>query len=150
AAAFAWAVRQVRLREYEGPTLPPQPVLRRGWGTAMERSLVFFAALRQLGLDGCFLALPRPSQDRPRYGACGVLIPGKEKPEIHLFDPRLGLPLPGPKGQGTATLADVRTQPDVLKQLSADKQDYDVSPEQARAAEVHVVAPLSALAPRLR
>src|SRR5438105_3990466 len=55
---FAWVVRQVRLQSGEGPSVPPLPVLRRGWGTARERDFVFLALLDQLGIDGCMIALP--------------------------------------------------------------------------------------------
>ena len=77
----------------------------------------------------------------------GALI-GKD---IYLFDARLGIPLPGPKGEGIATLAQVRAQPAVLQQLGLDaKNPYDVSQDQAQRAEVHVACALSALAPRMR
>src|SRR5207253_10936580 len=63
----------------------------------------------------------------------------------------LGLPLPGPKGQGIATLAQLRAQPAILQQLTVDdKAPYDVSQDQARQAEIHVACVLSALAPRMR
>src|SRR5262245_8349997 len=43
AAAFAWAMRQVYLYgpPQAGEPVPPQFVLRRGWGNALERSLIF-------------------------------------------------------------------------------------------------------------
>lgn len=171
AAAFAWVVRQVRLPERnavpawaelvarqgtdpnrlrleleKGP-LPPQFVLRRGWGTPLERSLVFFAVVQQLGLPSCLVALPGPSAEQPRMWACGILTAGGK--EIELYDPRLGIPLPGPKGQGIAALAAVRTQPDLLKQLSVKPHEYDVTAEQARSAELYLAPPVAALAPRM-
>ncbi len=150
AAAFQWSMRQVRLRAREAPAVPPQVALRRGWGSALERSLVFLAVLQQLGIDGCLVALPGPSEEQPRHWLCGALLNTGSSPEIQLFDPRMGLPLPGPKGQGIATLAQLRAEPDLLKQLSAEKAEYDVTAEQARNIELRVVVPLSALAPRLK
>ncbi len=148
--AFAWVVRQVRLIEHPGPPVPAHLALRRGWGSALDRSLVFFSLLQQLGLDGCIVALPGPSQGQVRIWLCGALLLQEKQPELYLFDPRLGLPLPGAKGQGPATLTEVKNQPDLLKQLRADKLEYDVSPEQLRSVELHVAAPLSAMAPRFQ
>ncbi len=101
ARAFAWVVREVRLREHEGEPVPPAFVLRRGWGNALERALVFLALLEQFGdpsapqpeLLGCLLYLPKEGGGE-RFWACGV-VSGDEK-ELYLFDPRLGLPIPPP------------------------------------------------------
>ena len=82
------------------------------------------------------------------FWACGVVVGHGE--DVYLFDPRLGLPLPGPKAQGIATLAEFRKQPEVLAQLHVEKYHYDVTSEQARAAHVLLVRPLSSLAPRMR
>ena len=80
--------------------------------------------------------------------ACGVMVNGK--PDVYLFDPRLGLPIPGEDGKGVATLADVCTKPDLLKRLNIDGAPaYDVTPAQAAKAELHLVCSLSALAPRM-
>jgi hypothetical protein len=148
-AAFAWAVRQVRLqdsREQPGEPLPPQFVVRRGFGTAVERALVFLALLQQFDVPGCFVALAEEG-DRLSLWTCGVLVDD----EIYLFDPRMGLPLPGPDDQGIATLAGVQSKPELLKQLwTKDGPAYDVTAEQARKAQVLVVWPLSAQAPRMR
>ena len=50
-----------------------------------------------------------------------------------------------------ATLAQIRTRPDLLQQLTVDpRYPYDVTPEQAAKGEIQVACPLSALAPRMR
>jgi hypothetical protein len=148
---FDWVVRQVALQEHGGELLPPRYVLQRGYGASRERALVLLALLQQVGIDGCLVA-SSDAQKKPHFWAVGVLESAKDKKNVvYLFDARLGIALPGPGGEGPATLAQVREHPDVLKPLSADdKHRYDVTPEQARDAEVFVVAPLSALAPRLR
>jgi hypothetical protein len=71
--------------------------------------------------------------------------------QIYLFDPRMGLPLPGPEGAGIATLAQASVKDSaVLSRLDfGGSHKYDVTPEQAAAAEVHLVPSLSALAPRM-
>jgi hypothetical protein len=158
ARAFAWVMRQVRLRERENEETeaPPAFVLRRGWGNALERVLVFLALLEQLGptngprreLLGCLLETPGGA-DRMRFWVCGVVVGGDK--DVYLFDPRLGLPLPGPKGEGVATLAQARRQPEILAQLNIGaKYRYPVTMEQARAARAQLVCPLSALSPRMR
>lgn len=139
-AGFQWVVRQVRLEEVDGPASPPLFVLRRGWGTARERSLVFLALLEQLGLHGCMIVLPQGQA--PRDWVPGALADG----QIYLFDTRLGLPLPG-----SATFATVKNETDWLKPLSpAPDLPYDVDFPQARQAQLQVACSLSALAPRMR
>ena len=168
AAAFAWTVRQVRLEPSRDPPLPPEFVLRRGSGTALERALVFLSLLSHIldpesesaeggdekksasnsRMTGCLVYCPN-KDGKDRLWACGVAIQGKT--DLYLFDPRLGLPLPGPKGEGIATLAEARTNGDVLGQLTvSDQHRYDVTPEQATKADVRYYCPLSSLAPRMR
>src|SRR5262249_2233607 len=106
-AGFNWVIRQVGLRERPGGSLPPYFVLRRGWGTSQERALVFLALLEQLGIDSAMIALSIEGGGR-RYWVAGALV----DKEIYLFDTRLGLPLPGPNGNGAATLTQVRSQPE--------------------------------------
>lgn len=159
-AGFAWVVRQIRLHPPDGPvdeeTAPPVAVLKRGLGTPLERGLVFLALLEQFGLDddetktglqGCLLFRP-DEKGVARFWACGVTV-GTAPDTLYLFDPRLGLPLPGPGGQGIATLAQARTDPAILSQLKIADIAYDVTPQQVRSATVGVVCPLSAMAPRM-
>ncbi|MHB1426781.1 MAG: hypothetical protein ACYC3I_26795 [Gemmataceae bacterium] len=166
ARAFAWVMREVRLRPSDSEETPPAFVLQRGWGTALERALVFLALLEQLGdpaalqseLLGFLLQIPPsipPARGGDREGdggrlwACGVVV-GDGK-DVYLFDPHLGLPLPGPKGEGIATLAQAREQPEVLAQLNVGaKYRYPVTMEQARTAQARMVCPFSALSPRMR
>jgi hypothetical protein len=165
-AAFAWVVREVRLAEPTAVGLtPPQFALRRASGTPLERALVYLELLDQLGagdeeaapkeghaetppLLGCLVFCRDKPADAPRLWACGVVLNGG--PDIYLFDPRLGLPLPGANGTGVATLADVCKDASLLKQLDSDAaHPYDVTAEQARTAELHLVYSLSSLAPRM-
>lgn len=146
--AFAWVVRQVRLQERPGDILPPAFVARRGWGTSMERSLLFLELLRQVDVDACLIACSEVNKDvRAMHWLAGVLA-GKD---IYLFDSRLGLPLPGPDEGSIATLAQAQSQPEVLAQLTVDPSaPYDVTSEQLKKAELYVASPLSALAPRMK
>lgn len=151
-AAFAWVMRMVQRNDSQKETtgdkewLAPEFALRLGAGSALMRAVIFLGLLEQLGHDGCLLSFP--DSPGPRYWACGVL---GDDGRIYLFDPRMGIPLPGPKG-GTATLADLQqADSSVLRQLHFDKDmHYDVTPEQAARAEVHLTPALSALAPRMK
>lgn len=170
-AAFAWAMRQVALRQHDGSVTPPDFVLRRGWGSARERAAVYLALVQQLGLPAGLVA--SPGLDEP--WACGVVVEreGTKEWQLLLFDHRLGLPLPGEKGptdsplarayrlampvpqaaEGipVATLAAVRQKPELLADLKADeKTTYDVTADHLKAATVELAVPLSALAPRHR
>jgi hypothetical protein len=153
-AAFAWVVRQVRPFDHGQEPVPPAYTLRRGWGNALERALVFLALLRQDAgpekLRGCLLLVPGADKSAPqRLWACGVVV-GDGK-AVYLFDPRLGLPLPGPGGSGVATLGAAAKDPALLAQLDAGPENkYDVKPEQARTADGLAVFNISGLAPRMR
>jgi hypothetical protein len=148
AAGFAWTMRQVRLGEGAGDLLPPDFVLRRGWGTAPERALVFLAVLEQLGLPGCLIVFPGPA---PGQAGSRFWVGALVDKDICLFDTRLGLALPGSGGKGPATLAQFRTNPKLLERLNADKSNgYDVHADDLSKADVQVAGSLSALAPRMR
>lgn len=149
AAAFDWVMRQVRLRQGATDLLPAAFVLRRGWGSDRDRAVVFLTLLEQLGLHGCMLAYAEEieGKTRARLWIPGVLV----DKEIYLFDTRLGLPLPGPKGAGIATWNQLRTQADLFQPLAGDdKHAYDVTWAQVKNAEIYLVCPLSALAPRMK
>jgi hypothetical protein len=158
-AAFRWVVRQVRLRAAprqidEAPT-PPVYVLRRGSGTAPERALVFLALLHQLGIEGCLIATNDGAS--PTYWACGAMVEGKTEndvattSEVLLFDPRMGLPLPGTDRKGILTLSALVKKPESLKALTINPdQSYDITSATIATTEIHLVAPLSALAPRMQ
>jgi hypothetical protein len=154
--AFAWVMREVRLHPEEGEASPPSFVLRRGWGSALERSLIFLALLEQLGepdapqpeMLGLLLDVP-DGRGGMNLWACGVVV-GDGK-DVYLFDPNLGLPLPGPNGEGVATLAQAREKTEILAQLNVDaKNRYLLTKEQVQAAQAQLVCPLSALSPRMR
>ncbi len=151
-AAFAWSVRQVRMQPHSTYVTPVEFTLRRGSGTDLERALVFLALLRQLGPEGALtgaLVFCKDGAGKELLWACGVVVAGDDR--LYLFDPRLGLPIPGPGGVGVASLKETVQDPTVLGQLTVDSHyPYDVSPERAAGAEVRQFAPLSGLSPRAR
>ena len=82
----------------------------------------------------------------PALWAVGVWIGG----EIYLFDPRLGLPLPGPQGQGIATLAQVVADDAILRQLDVEGTPYPVTAADARQAVALIEASPGYLARRMQ
>jgi hypothetical protein len=163
AAAFRWVVRQVRLRASlhldpmaDPDPIPPQFVLRRGWGTPEERALVFLALLRQLSIEGCLIGSPGPDAAHPIYWACGALVDVKPEKDnagdkqVLLFDHRMGMLLPGAKDKEILTLSALCAHPEILKTYTVNPEyAYDVNPEMVAGAEIHLVTPLSGLAPRM-
>ena len=168
---FAWVCRQVYLNPWaidirpgvqEATALPPTAVLRRGYGSGLERAYVFLALLQQLGIDGCLVGPPgaadppagvvapgpdgKPRAEYPRgpFWAVGARVGG----DILLFDPWRGLPFPAADGKGVGTLAQVKTNPDAIKAWLADPAG-GVTAADARAAAVFLAVPVTALAPRI-
>ncbi len=122
----------------------PYDVLLRGMATEAEgmwaeRAWLFMAMCRQLEIDSGLLtytkgnsiepivvnlasngdinsAAPRSrrSQKPLVIWICAVLIDDR----AYLFDARLGLEIPGPGGQGVATLADALTDPSILERMN--------------------------------
>jgi hypothetical protein len=151
--AFDWVVRQVDLKP-QTPGLdawPAHDILRRGTGDGEERARVFLGLLEQLGLDGCVVTrsidvvVDGKREPRELIWIPGVLIGG----DVYLFETRLGTPVPGPGGQGIATLREVPQHPDILQKLYAGDADA-VTRAQIEKPAVLVPSSLSALAPRMR
>ena len=99
------------LHEQADEGLPVMFVLRRGFGSALDRGLVFLVLLRQFQIEGCLLAAPK---DPAGTILVGMQLPDKQNPALFLFDPRLGRPVPGPGTKGIATLSDVQADPKLL------------------------------------
>lgn len=152
---FDWVCRQVYPQawgtsEATFVAVPPTAVLRRGWGTGLERAYVFLALLQQYGLDGCLIGPPdaagQPARSGPVVGggprgpfwAVGV----RSGNDVLLFDPWAGRPFPGPVGQGIATLAQVRADPGLANDAAG-------GPADAVRATVVLTAPVSGLSRRM-
>lgn len=171
--AFAWVCRQVYLNPwlrqvspqvFEATALAPTFVLRRGYGSGLERAYVFLGLLQQKGLDGCLIGPPdaadkpaglvvngpdgKPLTGSPRgpFWAVGVRVDN----DILLFDPWRGRPFPGPDGKGVATLAQVKANPDLLKAwIDAKDPPWGVTADDLRKAGVFLTLPVSAISPRM-
>jgi hypothetical protein len=73
----------------------------------VERARLVLALCRQRGVDAAMLEV------NGRPWAVGALIGG----QIYLFDPKLGLPIPGSKPGRIATLSETRERPEILDSL---------------------------------
>ncbi|GIW81445.1 MAG: hypothetical protein KatS3mg105_3252 [Gemmatales bacterium] len=142
-AAFDWTIRQVRLVETP-QVVPPSFVLRRGAGSSFERGLVFLGLLNQLEIDGCLFDVSRQPNARRRW-----LVTALIDQKLYLFDPLMGLPLPGTQ-DNPATFSELVQQPKRLDVLNIDpKFPYDVTVADVAKGTLHAFVSLSALAPRM-
>jgi hypothetical protein len=164
-ALFDWTVRNVQLvADDQGAAHRPWQILLYGRGTAEQRAWVFAMLARQQGLDVVMLATQGAESGERRaesqtdsgsppsalgpspFWLPAVLLDG----QLYLFDTRLGLPIPGPGGEGVATLAQVQQDDSLLRQLDLDESPYPVSAEELRQVVAHVVADPFALSRRAR
>ncbi|QGJ69535.1 Hypothetical protein PBC10988_12170 [Planctomycetales bacterium 10988] len=127
---FDWTIRNIQL--VESPEnqriLPFQPwqVLLLGKGEVYHRAQIFTLLARQLGLDITYLTFPDPQNPSlQRSWVVGLL----HDQELYLFDPQLGTPIPGPEGQGIATLSQVQKDDQLLRQLDLPERPYPVEAE---------------------
>ena len=132
------------------PQVPARPydVLLRGMATESEgywaeRSWLFMALCRQLGVDVGLVTYSRGNVVEPLAARAGQgergggglsAMPRQPKPAIvwlcaalvggqaYLFDARIGLPIPGPDGQGVATLNQALADPAILERMNLPGQ----------------------------
>ncbi|MEZ6071858.1 MAG: hypothetical protein R3C10_16755 [Pirellulales bacterium] len=127
---FDWTVRNVQL-DGRGDSvgdrflrLPSQTVYF-GRGQAVDRAWVFMLLARQQGLDVVMLAY-RDDDGKLRPWVPALLSDG----ELYLFDPQLGMPIPGGKEGSVATLTEAINDPAILSNLDLDEsRRYPVSPQ---------------------
>lgn len=165
---FAWVCRSVFLKNLVipdrnriglvVPALPPTSVLRRGYGSALERMYVFLALLQQLDLEACLIGPPNAGdaggisssiplpRDRVYSGgpvqpfwAIGVRIGS----DIKLYDPWRGEAFP-------ANLSQLKANPDAYKNwFENDANRSKLKPDDVKAATVFLAVPVNALSPRM-
>jgi hypothetical protein len=148
---FGWVQRHVLLHQQGDDWLPPALVLRRGYGSARDRALVFLALLRQLrvhdqAMEGCLFTLPAAPDAVVLVGVLAPLPKANTEPagprDVYLFDPRLGSPVRS-ANHGVATLKDALADGKPL-------EPSGLTVEQLKTAQVRLVCPLTAIAPRMR
>lgn len=155
---FDWVIRNVQFplsndvqtsngQVLRAPHLPMETLFF-GRGDSIDRAWVFVLLCRQQGLDAVVLALPGNTPNDPvRPWVVGVLIDD----QIYLFDPTLGLPVPGPNGEGIATLRQAIDDESILQQLNLDADHrYPVSPSELDAVTALIEASPAYLTRRMR
>jgi hypothetical protein len=126
----------------------PYDLLLRGMGTESEgfwaeRNWLFIALCRQLGIDAGLVTYTKGNIVEPRLPGAGADGPegagllGQSRPprpaipwlcaalideKAYLFDARVGLPVPGPGGQGVATLHEAMADPAILDRMDLPGQ----------------------------
>lgn len=134
---FDWVVRNIQLQPSGAPgastwrQLPWETMLL-GRGTSLDRAWVFILLTRQLGLEAFLIALaPQEAEESAGEVPWAVgLLRGKE---IYVFDPALGLPIPGPEGIRKGAQGSLSIQPATLRQLADNPlllRRLDLGPDQ--------------------
>jgi hypothetical protein len=113
--------------------------------TSAERAWLFIVLARQLGIDVGLLTYREPVRGPLQKNAlrepdtivwaCAALIDGK----AHLFDTRIGLPVPGPEGKGVATLDQAIADPAILARLDIAGSPYVTSQPDIANAKFRVL-----------
>lgn len=103
------------MRAIPGPGYQHTPwqLLMFGRGDMLERARLFILLCRQRHIDAVMLGTTTKT-GRPKPWLPAVLL----DKQLYLFDPELGLPIPGPDGQPIATLQQVIDTPALLDSLS--------------------------------
>ncbi len=150
---FDWVVRNIQT-EPEPPIDTLQPInylpdeaLLFGHGRVADKSWIFILLARQLHLDAMMLAVPDAgSTGGVREWLPAVFLNG----DFYLFDMALGAPVPGPDGQGVATLAQLRQQPELLQHLETADFPYRFKAEQLDKVVALIVASDQAFSQRMQ
>ncbi|MEM9368290.1 MAG: hypothetical protein AAGD07_20035 [Planctomycetota bacterium] len=142
---FDWTIRNVALEpdQVPLPNIEPAPqfpmgmiwegtgyrqsdfqTLWRGRGDWQQRAGVFTQLCTQAGIISTVLATPSPEDGSLNPWCVGVLLDG----ELFLFEPRLGIHVPGPDQEGIATLSQARRDVTIMRRLDvAGFYDYPLS-----------------------
>lgn len=124
----------------------PQQTLLNGRGDAWERARIFIQLCRQAEIQACMLATIKDGEPAPLPWLAAVI----QGDEFYLFDPQLGLPIPGPNRTGIATLTEFQADPQLLAQLSpAGGPAYPLATADLKAIAVLVEAQPEALSRRM-
>jgi hypothetical protein len=170
--AFAWVCRQVYLhpwlwqlndQTFRTTALPPTAVLRRGYGSGLERTYVFLALLQQLGLDGCLIGRPEAGHSTEQFQVNAVIKTAEDRAavagvaprgpfwaagvrvgnDVRLFDPYRGQPFP-------VTLGQLKVNPDAAKGWFEDKANLSGAKlDDAKKATAFLAVPVNSLSPRM-
>jgi len=137
---FDWIVREIQLVPAESLSggglrqaqVRPADVLMRGMATEAgawsERGWLFMALCRQIGVDVGLLTISprRPmglvSAEARAQGPVSWISVAVVDKKPYLFDPRVGLEIAGPGGEGVATVQDAVADPEILERMELPGQ----------------------------
>lgn len=119
---FDWTVRNLQLdplpkNRTDWRTVGLKRLLDQGHCNALQRAWIFLLLARQQQLDVVILATGDPDKlDELRTWAPALLSGG----ELYVFDPLLGMAIPGPAGDGVATLSQLAADEALLRRLDLE------------------------------
>jgi hypothetical protein len=135
---FDWTVRNIQLDRAEAPATVQflWQALAYGHGTAAHRAWALAELCRHQRLDAVILQPKAATDGTTAPLLVGVLVGD----DVLVFDPQLGLPLPGPDG-GVATLAQLAADDGLLRKLDVPGgAAYPLSAEQLKQVRASIVA----------
>ncbi len=149
-ALFDWTTRNIQL-EADKDARPHRPwhTLLYGKGTADQRAWVFAALCHQQGLNVVMLGFPAGASNSKAPEGDKAAAPNADKywlaalvskKQLYLFDPRLGLPVPGPEAGGVATLEQITQNDSLLRKLDVHGSAYPITADSAKNVQTYVVA----------
>lgn len=135
ASLFDWTVRHVQLIEPDDATPRwPWELMLHGRATAEGRAWVFAGLCRQQNLTAAAVTVEQAD------GASRTLVGVLDDGRLYVFDPQLGLPLPGAEPGSIATLSKLSEDDGLLRRLDLPDSPYPVTAESLASASVGVVA----------
>ncbi|MCA9135792.1 MAG: hypothetical protein KDB00_03510 [Planctomycetales bacterium] len=166
---FDWTVRNIALEPNvpstpapPGPTFPFEMVFQgpgyrqsnyqtvmRGIGDGLQRAGVFTQLCRQAGIPAAVIGTIDSTTGNVAPFCVGVLAGD----EIYLFEPTLGIFVPGPDQVGIATLSQARRDAVILRRLGIaglDKFTYPVTKEDAQQCAALLNLKPEAVSPRMQ
>ncbi len=132
----------------------PWQTLTYGKGDYLDRAHVFTLLCQAAGIPAAILAIPAEGDSRRPCQEWLAAV--KIGDQLYLFDPLLGLPIPGKRPGSIATLAEVVADPGILESLnltpeeSVEKQDYRVTAADLQNITALVVAEPESISKRMR
>jgi tetratricopeptide (TPR) repeat protein len=132
---FDWVIRNIQL-DADEPGIVHQPwqALMYGHGTAKHRAWVFVELCRQQQLDAVILKFG--DGEASDKWLVALVADG----ELHLFDARLGMWIPGTEPDKIATLSEVKADPELLRKLDVDDLTYPMAVEDLEKVSAEIVA----------
>lgn len=149
---FEWTVRSLAL--VFDPPMQPTPdnpgsrwfrqgeILLSGRASAAQRSWIFLELLRHAGLRGVMLATQAGGEEAGGAALVPWIPAVLSEGELWLFEPAYGMPIPGPGGEGIATLRQAADDPAILEALDVAGRRYPV-----RSADISRLGVLVAASP---